>query len=133
MLVCAVGCRPWLGPLEHFDLLAGVQRDDGAADVGAASGDKPASHALAAALHRVHAVHAHTPDLLDGAADLRLRRVAPHEERVLALFGSGVALLGDYRRADDVARVAHDCSPSFDWNWSSEARVKMTVSASSTS
>src|SRR5204863_6763622 len=112
--VCVVEYRPRLGSLEHFDLFAGVKRDDGAADVGTASGHEAAPDTLTAPAHRVHCVDAHAPDLLDGATDLQLRGVAPHEERVLAALGGRVALLGDDRRADDVARVAHDSSPPLD-------------------
>src|SRR5215217_9286971 len=63
--------------------------------------------ALRLGLHpgHAHAVDPHVEDLLDRLADLRLVRPLVHAERVLVGREQGVALLGDHRPDDHLARV----------------------------
>src|SRR5207244_11281437 len=69
--------------------------------------------ALALPVERVHRLDPHVEDLLDSDLDGGLVRVRVNQERVPVLVELAVALLGDHRRDDDVARVgdrAHSCS-----------------------
>ena len=63
---------------------------------------------LPARFRRVDALDLDAEDLLDRELDLGLVRAGVDEERVLALVDEPVALLGDDRREDDVARVLVD-------------------------
>src|SRR3954466_14964541 len=102
---------------------------------------RPGALALALTVRGVHRQHAHVEDLLDRDLDLGLVRVRVHEERVPVLVENAVALLGDHRRDDDVARIgdgAHlspssDASAGAPRNSSSASLVKTTSSATSTS
>ena len=68
--------------------------------------------ALRLGLHpgRAHAVDAHAEDLLDRLAHLRLVGPLVHAERVLVGREQGVALLGDDRPDDHLARVHLDAA-----------------------
>ena len=68
--------------------------------------DQAAALRLRLHLEDVHARDLHLEELLDRLADLGLVGVLVHAERVLAVGGAGVALLGDDRREDDLARRA---------------------------
>src|SRR5690606_17492512 len=97
----------------------------------------PGALALALPVDRVDGDHLHVEDLLDRDLDRGLVGVRPDQERVPVLVQQAVALLGDDRRDDDVARVGdrgHQASPSFvPTNRSSARRVKTTSSLTSTS
>src|SRR4051794_2686705 len=82
-----------------------AQRDDGALAVGALAEAGPRPLALALPVERVDGADLDAEDLLDGDLDLRLVGVRTDEERVLVLVEQAVALLGDDRREQDVARV----------------------------
>src|SRR3954468_8310089 len=95
-----------LGDRAPEDLDAALaQRDDGALAVGALAEAGPRPLALALPVERVDGAHLDVEDLLDGDLDLRLVGVRPDKERVLVLVEQTVALLGDDRREQDVARV----------------------------
>src|SRR4051812_26992570 len=107
---------------------------------------RPGALALALAVRGVHRQHADVEDLLDRDLDLGLVRVRVDEERVPVLVENAVALLGNNRGDDDVARVGdggHAPASSLlsaDWvptgrprNSSSASLVKTTSSATSTS
>src|SRR6478735_864736 len=87
---------------------ARLQRHDGALGVLALAGAEAGAAGLADAVDRVDRCDLDAEDLLDGELDLGLRRAGVHEERVLALVDEPVALLGDDRLQDDVARVLVD-------------------------
>src|SRR3954463_5271010 len=95
--------------------------------------------ALALTVRGVHRQHTHVEDLLDRDLDLGLVRVRVDEERVPVLIENAVALLGDHRGDDDVARVGdrgHAPASSLlptPRNSSSASLVKTTSSATSTS
>src|SRR5258706_5223249 len=65
--------------------------------------DLPAALRLRLNLDDVHAPDLHVEELLDRLPDLRAVRILVHAERVLAVGGAGVALLGDDRCEDDLA------------------------------
>src|SRR5215210_7487115 len=73
--------------------------------------------ALRLGLHprRAHAVHADTEDVLDGLAHLSLVRPLVDAERVLVGGEERVALLGDDRPDDHLARVHSDAAFSVFW------------------
>src|SRR5690349_4562926 len=73
--------------------------------------------ALARAVDGVHRHHPNLEDLLNSDLDLGLVRVRVDEERVPVLVENAVALLGDHRGDDDVARVGDrvHLSPSSDF------------------
>src|SRR5262245_13389987 len=98
--------------LEQRDLARG-ERDDGVLDVGLGADPvgAPRAAALARAVQRVDAVHLDAPDQLDGVADLRLARRRMNLEGVDPGLHQRVALFGDDRGEDDVARILHDASP----------------------
>src|SRR3954447_5253166 len=86
----------------------------------------PGALALALAVRGVHGQHADVEDLLDRDLDLGLVRVRADEERVPVLVENAVALLGNHRGDDDVARVGdrgHLSSSSICDFSSPEARV----------
>src|ERR1043165_3333433 len=66
---------------------------------------RPRALALALAVDGVHRQHPDVEDLLNRDLDLGLVRVRVDQERVPVLVENAVALLGDHRREDDVARV----------------------------
>src|SRR3954470_17846742 len=82
-----------------------AQRDDGAlaARALAEAGLRPL--ALALAVERVDVADLDAEDLLDRDLDLGLVGVRADQERVLVLVEQAVALLGDDRREQHVARV----------------------------
>src|SRR3954470_16536275 len=82
-----------------------AQRDDGAlaARTLAEAGLRPL--ALALAVERVDVADLDAEDLLDRDLDLGLVGVGADEERVLVLVEQAIALLGDDRREQHVARV----------------------------
>src|SRR4051794_12411250 len=101
---------PWCSPYRLADGRedvdgAGLQRDDRPLRVLALTGAEPRAAGLARAVDRVHAGDLDAEDLLHGELDLGLVRARVDDERVLALVDQPVALLGDDRRDDDVARV----------------------------
>src|SRR3990170_3314863 len=59
---------------------------------------------------RAHAIHAHAEDLLDRLAHLRLVGALVDPERVLVRREQRVALLGDDRPDDHLARVHFDAA-----------------------
>src|SRR5205085_2100596 len=86
-------------------------------------------------LDDVHALHLDLEELLDGLADLRLVRILVDAEGVLVLRDLLVALLGDDRADQDLARMqAHEALPctasSAAWLTSSE-RAQTTCATSS--
>src|SRR3954451_8769725 len=101
----------------------------------------PGALALALAVRGVHGQHADVEDLLDRDLDLGLVRVRADEQRVPVLVENAVALLGNHRGDDDVARVGdggHAPASSLrsagtPRNSSSASLVKTTSSATSTS
>ena len=94
--------------LEQRDF-ARCQGDDGPLGVGTLTDTVRAAGALAlaGAVEGVDLEHFDTPDRLDGVADLGLRGLGAHLEGVDALLDEVVALLGDDRSDDDVARILH--------------------------
>src|SRR5437660_1147972 len=85
----------------------------------------PVARALALAVDRVDLLHSLAEQLLDRAADLDLVRVGCDDEGIDVVVVRRVALLGDDRLDDDVARVfAHVASPS-----GSAVSLAMTVSS----
>src|SRR5262249_28096792 len=95
--------------------------------------------ALSLAVKRVHRQHADVEDLLDRDLDLRLVRVRVNQERVPVVVELAIALLGNDRRENDVARIrdrAHlsvSLLPATPRNSSRASVVKTTSSATSTS
>src|SRR3954451_21172283 len=95
-----------LGDRASEDLDAAfAQRDDGALAARALAEAGPGALALALAVERVDVADLDAEDLLDRDLDLGLVGVRADEERVLVLVEQAVALLGDDRREQDVARV----------------------------
>src|SRR5215207_4613615 len=88
---------------------AGLEGDDRALGVLALAHAEPGAAGLALSVQRVDRRHLDVEDLLDRELDLGLVRTGVHGERVLALVDQAVALLGDDRRDDDVARVLVVC------------------------
>src|SRR3954451_11702633 len=84
---------------------AGLERDDGALGVLALAEAELGPARLALTVEGVHRGDLDAEDLLDGELDLGLVRAGVDDEGVLALVDQPVALLGDDRRDDDVARV----------------------------
>src|SRR5688572_11369378 len=87
--------------LEHWDRIALAELHDRLFPVWPAAGRATHALLLAALIRRPHTRHLDPEQLLDRRADLRLRRVGVHLERVLAaLLVRGRALLGDQRPHD---------------------------------
>src|SRR5262249_27166741 len=68
---------------------------------------QPAALRLRVHLCRANRAHVHLEDLLNRLRDLQLVRTVVDPERVLALGHQGIALLGDDRLDDHLARVHH--------------------------
>src|SRR3989441_2609132 len=117
--------------LEHaFDLLSLGQRDDRLFPVRLeAVGLAPAAF-LAAHVHGVDADDLDLEGLRDRQRDLGFGRPRVHSEEVFAGRHRGVALLTDERTLDHLDGRSHDSHSS---TWVSADRVKMMVSAVSTS
>src|SRR5690606_41254666 len=91
---------------EDVDPIALGQAHDRALGVGPLAVTGAGALALALPVDRVHPGDLDPEDLLHRDLDLRLVRGVPHQERVLVvLVDQAVALLGDHRLDDDVARV----------------------------
>src|SRR5215204_7430757 len=73
-----------------------------------ASAREPAALRLGLHPRGAHAIDSHAEDLLDRLAHLRLVRPLVHAERVLVGGEQRVALLGDDRPDDHLARVHSD-------------------------
>src|SRR6195952_5418565 len=94
------------GAGEDLDRLAvRRQRDDRALGCFALSEAGPGALALALPVERVHRGHLDIENLLDGNLDLGLISIRVHQEGVPAGLEQAVALLGNHRRQDDVARI----------------------------
>src|SRR5690606_16150033 len=84
---------------------AGLERDDGALGVLALAEAELGSTRLALLVEGVDRRDLHVEDLLDRELDLGLVRAGVHLEGVLALVDEVVALLGDNRCENHVARI----------------------------
>src|SRR5579863_2705518 len=113
----------------QFDFLAGLQSDNSLLEIAllAGSANPAAGKALLLAAHvdGVDVEHIHAEDLFDGMADLRLRRIRVHDERVLRAEGIRHGLLGDTRREDDITCVHYLLPPLAAFSASNAAVVKM--------
>src|SRR5690348_8146974 len=95
-----------LGDRAPEDLDAALtKRDDRALGVSPLAEATAGALALALAVERVDVADLDVEDLLDGDLDLRLVGVRRDDEGVLVVVEQAVALLGDDRREQDVARV----------------------------
>src|SRR5690606_33055532 len=99
-------CRRSAGRTEDVDPVALGQAHDRPLGVGTPAEAAPGPLALALAIDRVDPGHLDAEDLLDRDLHLRLVGILAHQEGVLVLLvDQAVALLGDDRLDDDVARV----------------------------
>src|SRR6188474_845957 len=106
---------PWLdrSSFEDLDLVALTQLHDGLFPARLRALAVAAPLGLRLHLDDVHALDLDVEELLDGLADLRLVRLRMDAERILVVLDQAVALLGDHRSDEDLARVeAHRRSPS---------------------
>src|SRR5215471_10814629 len=101
-----------LSPLEDLDLVAGLEVHDRLLPAGPHAAMHAAALRLRLHLEDVHALDRDVEQLLDGLTDLHLVRVLVNLERVLVGRDLLVALLGDHRLDQHLARVqAHDALP----------------------
>src|SRR6267378_8176904 len=98
--------------LEEFDLVALGELDDGPLRACPGAGDVAGALGLALAVAGVDADDLHAPDLLHRVADVDLRGLPGHEERVGVVVDEPVGLLADDRAQDDVAGGGHSASPA---------------------
>src|SRR2546422_1613975 len=117
--------------MEHaFDLLSFVDRHDGLLPVRLKAVGAAPPTLLAAHVHRVHADDLHLEGVGDGQRDLGLGCLRVNPKQVFAGRHRGVALLTDQgalHNLDGFFHVSHSST------WVSAERVKITVSAVSTS
>src|SRR5919108_1212641 len=92
-------------PLEDFDAIAGAELDDRLLPAGLRAAGPAAALGLRLHLEDVHCDDLDVEELFDGLADLRLVGARVHAERVLVVLDQAVALLGDDRGEDHLARV----------------------------
>src|SRR4029079_2967956 len=93
------------GSFEDLDLVAFAELHDGLFPAGLRALVEAAPLRLRLHLDDVHALDLDVEELLDGLADLRLVRLRVHAERVLVVLDQAVALLGDHRGDEDLARI----------------------------
>src|SRR5437870_11455534 len=98
--------------LEEFDLVALGKLDDRSLRACPRAGHVPGALGLALAVAGVDTDDLHAPDLLHRVADVDLRGLTGHEERVGVVVDEPVGLLADDRAQDDVAGGGHSASPS---------------------
>src|SRR5687767_4342473 len=92
-------------PLEDLDAVAGPELDDGLLPARLPPACPAAALGLRLHLHDVHGHDLDVEEILDGLPDLRLVRARVHAEGVLVVLDQAVALLGDDRGEDDLARI----------------------------